>query len=148
MSAFGTISITWSHGTDDFSLAKIGSRLDLEEKCKSGLGAVMQRLQAGLWYTADYRETIRIALIGGGMKPEAAKEVIERHVDGNPQGEFVLMAQHIIASVMVAPPGEQPGKNQAASRTRKGRNSSMPKADSPDSRSMASAAPSSGLPGK
>jgi hypothetical protein len=145
MSAFGTRSITWSHGTDDFCLSKIGQRLDLEEKCGAGIGHIYSRLVTGTWFTNDYRETIRLGLIGGGMKPQLAKDVVERHVDQKPQAEFVLLAQQILQAVMVPPPGEQPGKKTRARRDiQRGQPSSMPKADSADSQSMASAPDSAG----
>lgn len=139
MSAFGTRSITWSHGTDDFCLSQIGLRLDLEERCNAGIGAIYHRLLSGAWFTADYRETIRLGLVGGGLSQERAKAVIERHVDGRPQAEFVLLAQQIIAAVMVPVPGEQPGKKPQANRGSKGRLSSTPKAGSPGSQSTAPA---------
>jgi hypothetical protein len=140
MAAFGTRSITWSHGTDDFCLSKIGPRFDLEERCGVGLGEIYQRLLAGTWRTNDYRETIRLGLIGGGKTPQQAKEIVERHVDGEPQAPFVLLAQQILQAVMFAPPGEQPGKKTPAGReNRQGQPSSTPKADSPASPSTAPA---------
>lgn len=113
MSAHGTIVRIWSHGEDTFCLAKIGEQLDLEERCKAGIAAIMTRLQDGTWYINDVRETIRLGLIGGGMKPPAqAQEVVSRHVVP-PLSECALLAFEILAAVMFAPHGEQPGKAEA-----------------------------------
>lgn len=139
----GKISRVWANGRDDFCLAAVASLLDLEDRCKAGLATIAARLESGNWYVNDLRDTIRIGLIGGGMSPDQAQRVVDRHVVP-PLAPFVLLAYEIIASAMVAPADEeQPGKAQA-DRTAPEFASSERTGDSPDSPSTSSAPNSDG----
>ncbi len=110
MSATGTRTIVWANGEDTFCIAKVGLILDLEDKCKSGFSTIMARLENGAWGINDVRETIRLGLIGGGMKPEAAMAVIRRHVDENPLAHSVLVAYEIVKAAMFGVPDDPVGK--------------------------------------
>ena len=112
MSAPGTVVLIWAHGEDTFCLAKIGQILDLEERCGSGIAAIVQRLENHTWGIRDVREPIRLGLIGGGMDPERAQEIVERHVVP-PFVAHLKTAHTILASAMVMPFGDQPGKDAA-----------------------------------
>jgi hypothetical protein len=57
---------------------------ELEEKCGVGIGAVYMGLHSPNYTFADVRETIRLALIGGGLKPEKAITLVRRYVDERP----------------------------------------------------------------
>lgn len=116
MTAVGTITIEWAHGTDEFCAAKIGTLLAIEDKCGAGIAEIYGRLATGAWKINDVVEVIRLSLIGGGMAPERARKVIEIHVVGNPNGiaPSVLVSQAILEAVIVGVPGDPVGKEKAA----------------------------------
>ncbi|CAL8981543.1 hypothetical protein RHODGE_RHODGE_02832 [Rhodoplanes serenus] len=110
----GTVTIVWSHGEDQFCLAQVKHILSLEDACGVGIAAVFGRLLAGTWCLHDVREPIRLGLIGGGMTPERAMQVVKRHVDGSPLAESVAVARAVIEAVLIGVPDDQPGKPAAA----------------------------------
>lgn len=57
---------------------------ELQRKCRAGLGEIVQRVWTSSFYVADIVETIRLGLIGGGIPPHKAMELIETYVDGHP----------------------------------------------------------------
>lgn len=89
----GTKEWPLGDGIYPFRLA-IGEIRELQEKCNSicpftnvvnysGFPlAIYKRLQSE-WSVNDVTETIRLGLIGGGMKPHAATTLVERHVEPN-----------------------------------------------------------------
>lgn len=115
MSAPGTISIIWAHGEDQFCLSKVGLILDLEEKCKAGLAAIIARIAASQWGLNDIRETIRLGLIGAGMAPDKAMSAVRNHVDDNPSGlaPSAIIAYKILEAVLVGVPDDTVGKAEA-----------------------------------
>ena len=116
MSANGTIRLVWSRGEDDFCAAKIGTILQLEDRCGAGIAEILSRLENGTWKINDVRETIRLALIGGGMTPTDAMKAVELHVHGNPEGlaPCVFLAHTILTAVLIGVPGDTVGKSVAA----------------------------------
>lgn len=120
MSANGTISIIWAGGEHQFCLAKVGLILDLESKCEAGIAVVFTRLGSGTWKLNDVREPIRLGLIGGGMEPKDAMELVRNHVDLNDNGltPSVLIAYAVIEAVMVGvrddPVGKKPDGDEGA----------------------------------
>lgn len=146
MSAVGTVTITWRNGEDQFCLAKIGDILALEEKCNAGIATIIKRLRSEDYYVNDIRETIRLALIGGGMSPDKALTAVKLHVDGHPDGlsASVLLAQVILMAVMVGVPGDELGKPKAAD-AETGRASGETMAASAAPPPSASAPPSDGV---
>jgi hypothetical protein len=114
MSANGTRTIVWAGGEDAFCLAKIGLILDLEEKCKAGIGVIAARLESGAYYLNDIRETIRLGLIGGGKTPDQAMAAVKNHVDGNPLGHCQLVAYEIVKAVIVGVPDDPVGAKDDA----------------------------------
>ena len=123
MSANGTVLIAWAGGEHQFCLAKVGLIFDLEAKCDAGIAVVFTRLQSGTWKLNDVRETVRLGLVGGGMAPDKALELVRAHVDENPNGlaPTVLLAYAIIETVLVGvkndpvgkPNGEAPAEGKA-----------------------------------
>ncbi|MEN6535651.1 MAG: gene transfer agent family protein [Bryobacteraceae bacterium] len=109
MSAPGTRQIVWANGEDTFCIAKVGLILDLEDKCHAGFAVIMARLENGAWGLNDVREPIRLGLIGGGMKPEAAMAAVRRHVDENPLAHSVLVAYEIVKAAMFGVPDDPVG---------------------------------------
>lgn len=143
MSAPGTRTIIWAGGEDQFCLSAVGNILDLEERCGAGLAVIFQRLGDGSWKLNDIRETIRLGLIGGGMKPEDAMLRVKRSVDANPLAASVLVAYQVINAVIVGVPDDPVGKGEPAEAKRAG-STTMTDA-SADLNSSPSELPSDGL---
>lgn len=112
MSANGTRSIVWAGGEDAFCVAKVGLILDLEEKCKAGIGVIAARLECGAYYLNDVRETIRLGLIGGGKTPDQAMAAVKAHVDENPISHCQLVAYEIIKAALFGVPDDPVGKER------------------------------------
>lgn len=104
MSANGTVSIVWAGGEDQFCLSKVGLILDLEDKCKAGIGIIAGRLESGTYGLNDVRETIRLGLMGGGKTPDKAMTLVRNNVDENPLSHSVLLAYAIIRAVLFGAP--------------------------------------------
>lgn len=150
MSATGTRTIVWAGGEDVFCLAKVGLILDLEEKCKAGIGVIAARLENGAYGIQDVRETIRLGLIGGGATPERAMAAVKSHVDENPLGHSVLVAYEIVRATIFGVPQDDPvgrdvsetGKAEPAEAQRPGSTTKTGASDVQES--SASAQPSDG----
>jgi Phage tail tube protein, GTA-gp10 len=116
MAAHGTIDLIWGDGEHPFRLG-IGQLRELQEKTGCGPLELFRRLGQGHWRVDDVRETLRIGLIGGGMKPPDALRLVRRYVDERPLTESVLPAQAVL---MVALYGEQEDKKQPGETDRRG----------------------------
>lgn len=135
--ANGKVDLTWADGDYPFNIAKIGQTLELEEKCDAGVAEIFTRLREGRWRFNDARETIRLGLIGGGMKPTEALVLTRRYVDDRPWQESVPIATMILMAAMVGVPGDEVGKgpadratNEAGSSTKTGALSDPPSTES------------------
>jgi hypothetical protein len=117
MGSTADIELAWGDGTHLFSL-RIGQIGELQEKCGdpnrldgsvrlAGPGEIASRLLLGTWRLADVRETIRLALIGGGKSPTEAHMLCTRYIDQRPLNESVLVAQAIILRALNGPPEEE-----------------------------------------
>lgn len=145
MSRSGKIELEWGDGAGAGSDAKHVFRLaiaqleELQEKCNAGPQQIMRRLSDGTWRTYDVRETIRLGLIGGGMAPPMAAQLVKRYVDDRPLGENVLAAQLVITASIIGVPDEVMGKSAGAEETPM--TAQMSDNSSPSPPSMASAQP-------
>lgn len=137
MSANGTLVLDWAGGEDAFCLAKVGLILDLEDKCKAGIGVIAARLESGAYYLNDVRETIRLGLIGGGKSPDQAMAAVRNHVDGTPLGHCQIVAYEIVKAVLIGVPhdpvGDQSdaGKAEPAEATQTGSSTLTDASDAP-----------------
>ncbi|WP_020085699.1 gene transfer agent family protein [Hyphomicrobium zavarzinii] len=92
--------------TTDFADSEYRFRLnivgleELEEKCGVGMGAIYMRLHSPNYTLSDVRETIRLGLVGGGLRPERALTLVKRYVDERPIDESWLLARTIIGATM------------------------------------------------
>ncbi len=111
---------------------------ELQTKCGAGLGAIFKRVSAGDWQTSDLRETIRLALCGGGkgmvagaqidVSPVLASRLVETYVDARPWAEAWEHAVVILsASVLGYTPPASAAKAQKKSTSRR---AATPKAGS------------------
>src|SRR5947209_5463162 len=79
---------------------------ELEKKC-GPIGALSNRLFARSFAQADLSETIRLALIGGGVLPKRAHELIAAYVDGRPLIETYELAAKILERTLFGNPNEK-----------------------------------------
>jgi len=113
MSSDGSITFPWADGEYRFRLA-IGQLRELQDKCDAGPAQIAHRLGVGLWRVDDVRETLRLGLIGGGMKPVEALILVKRYVDERPWMESVNPAQLVLMAALVGDPNEPVGKGEVA----------------------------------
>ncbi|HEY0011556.1 MAG TPA: gene transfer agent family protein [Allosphingosinicella sp.] len=59
---------------------RIGELIALQEKLGVGPFIAAQRLASGEWFVSDITETIRLALIGGGMAQKEAFDLVKRNI--------------------------------------------------------------------
>lgn len=80
MNIRGDVTVDWGDGTHTFRLTYPGL-IELEQKCESALAEIIERVNAGRYKVSDIRETIRIALIGGGKSPVDALKLVRTYID-------------------------------------------------------------------
>jgi len=101
MSRSGKFDATFGDGRHCFQL-RLGELEELQEKCDAGPPLILARLGAGQWRTGDVRETVRLGLIGGGMKPVEALALVERYLDQRPDWmENALLARGVLAAALI-----------------------------------------------
>lgn len=81
--------------------------LELERATGAGIGALSRRVFAGDFGFRDLRETIRVGLVGGGMAPQAAAELVALYVDGRPLDEAHPVATAILEGLWFGRPATQ-----------------------------------------
>lgn len=114
MSIHGECKFDWADEEHTFRLGLKEIR-ELQEHKHIGVGplALFKRIEAGEWKIDDLRETIRLGLIGGGMKPEMALKKVRRYVDDFPKVMSVEPALTILGAFLVGDPVEPVGKRSA-----------------------------------
>jgi len=113
----GQVEIEWGDGPHTFCIAKHAHAFELEDKCKSGVAEIYERIRDSKWHINDLRETIRLGLIGGGMKPLDALSLVKRYFDERPWAESINTALVILMAAMVGVPGDIVGKKEGAEQT-------------------------------
>lgn len=93
------ITLDFGDGSYLFKLTVAGT-IELEEKCGAPITVVFRRIEAGEYMRRDLRETIRLGLIGGGLKPPEALKLVTRYVDERPITECWPTARFILAAAM------------------------------------------------
>jgi hypothetical protein len=77
------VPLKFGDGEYLFSL-KLKQIEELQQVCKAGLGTIAKRAFNRDFYVEDIYHTIRLALIGGGLAPVKAKQIVDHYVDGCP----------------------------------------------------------------
>lgn len=127
-------------GEDRLFRLSIGRLRALQEKCDAGPPELLTRYVTKTWRVDDVREPLLQGLVGAGMAQHEAQRLVELHVDEEPLMQFVPLAQAVVMACLVgAPDGEEPGETAAGAATAKSPSREENSA-SPDS--MASAPPS------
>jgi hypothetical protein len=70
--------------------------IELERTSGVGIGALCQRLFAGAFNHRDITETIRLALVGGGMSPKEADALVTAYAINRPMNETYPLAVSIM----------------------------------------------------
>ena len=70
--------------------------IELERKSGAGIGAIYTRVLQAQFYSIDVFEIIRLGLIGGGTKPEAAQNLVDTYARPRPIFESYLLAFDIL----------------------------------------------------
>lgn len=87
--------------------------IELEQKTGAGIGALCTRIFNRQFAQADVDETIRLALIGGGLKPERAAALIASYVADRPLSETYPIAVAILENVWFGQPNHEAANGQA-----------------------------------
>lgn len=132
------VTLDWADDRYTFRLP-VEQLEELQELCDAGPAWIRARLATGQWRRKDISETIRLGLIGGGMKPTDARKLVARYVDARPLEENTLVAQAILAAVLVGVPDEAIKKAEGEESEHRSRPSPTESSDLPTS--SASAAP-------
>ena len=73
--------------------------IELERKTGAGIGGLCQRMFRREFGINEITETIRLALIGGGEKPERAAELVAAYVNDRPLAETYPLAVAILETL-------------------------------------------------
>lgn len=118
MSFDGSIELVWAGDARKFRLG-IAELLALQEKRSCGPLEIVNRLQYGTWRIEDIQETIRIGLLGAGLDPKAARELVDTNVREGRVTVNVLVAQAILMNALAGDPEEPVGKKKTTGRQAK-----------------------------
>lgn len=77
--------------------------LELERVTGTGIGALCQRLFAGSFNYTDLTETLRPALIGGGLDPQEAASLVTAYVPMRPISAAMKLAVDILSGLYFGP---------------------------------------------
>ncbi len=117
MSRLGAVTLQFGDGEYEFRL-RIKQLIELDEKCEVGPQAMLNGLLGDTWRLAHVREIIRLGLIGGGLTPKEAYDLVKRYVDERPLQESAQHALVILAAAVVGMPEDSvPEKSQAPAET-------------------------------
>lgn len=111
MGRSAAVTLVWGDGEHTFKLL-IGELSELEEKCDCGARFIRNSIATETERVKWVRETIRIGLVGGGMKAAEAHKLVTRYVDEVPQGENRTVAFVILGAALEGVPDEPLGKSQ------------------------------------
>lgn len=109
------ITLPWADGDYTFRLGW-GELELLQEACNAGPYVILNRLMTEQWLIGDVSHTIRLGLMGGGLKPSEALKKVRDYVEKRPPLENLLLAQAIISAGLTGAPEEgEVGESEAAS---------------------------------
>lgn len=88
----------------------VGEAEFIQERHDMGPNYALQIIDAGRWTVKLLGDVIYAGLTGGGQKPEAARQIVDRNVYKRPWGESAPLAQLILQAGIVGVPDEPTGK--------------------------------------
>ena len=113
MSADGSVTLIWGDGEHRFRLG-IGELRELEQKRGAGSEVIMNRIFDGSYFIDDVRETMRMALIGGGLDATRALAKIGKYVGHGQIAENRQIAGAVIFHGIYGDKDDRVGKMLAA----------------------------------
>lgn len=116
MSRDASVTLLWADGKYVFHL-DWGALIQLQEACNAGPYEILRRLNVGTWRIQEISHVIRLGLIGGGLEPAKALNLVEYYVEKRPPMENLVFAQGILTVGLQGAPDEPPGKPDAAPET-------------------------------
>lgn len=114
MSRDARIDFPWADGDHTFRLAW-GELEMLQEACDAGPYVVLSRLYGEDWKLGDIYHTLRLGLIGGGMKPAEALKLTATYIKRRPPVENIMFAQAVLSAGCHGAPEERLGEPDAPS---------------------------------
>ncbi len=101
MTRHGAIELDWGGGTHTFRLG-LAEIEELEAACDMSVFLLFANMNATTPSARlkHYSETIRLGLVGGGMKPVDARLLVTRYVDDRPLHESVALAEAILLAAL------------------------------------------------
>lgn len=105
MSRDGKLALAWPDQAREYRL-RLGELRQLQEKCDAGPLEILARIQTGRWRVDDIYQTIRLGLIGGGMRMDEALTLVDLTVADGRLGECAIYAQAILSAAVTGPPDE------------------------------------------
>jgi hypothetical protein len=126
MSRNGSVTLDWADGEHTFRLA-IGQLRELQEtinKPRAKIGAPLigpaslyELLVSRNAWLHEVREVMRLGLIGGGMKPIEAVDLVRSYVEDRPLAESSVHAALVLGAALFGTPEEEldEGKDMPAS---------------------------------
>lgn len=116
MSRDASITIPFADGDHTFRLAW-GELAKLQEACNAGPFVIWSDLMHGAWRIEQISSVIRLGLIGGGMTPADALQLVKNYVEDRPPMETLALAQGILGAALQGAPDERLGGAGAAPKT-------------------------------
>lgn len=126
------VSIDWADGTYLFRLT-VPCTIELEQKCDAPFTVIHNRLATNAYKILDVRETVRLGLIGGGMAPPKALDLVRKYVDERPIAENSSVARAILLGLLFGFEAEPLGNREAAPMTDPNVSTPPPSTETPPS---------------
>lgn len=86
---------------------RIAELITLQEKTGVGPYSLANRILHGEWHVTDIIETIRLALIGGGLDNRAAFDLVTRHITEGNIFPFASTAGEVVLAAIMGVDDEQ-----------------------------------------
>jgi hypothetical protein len=102
----GLITEDFADGTYQFRIG-YGEWQELDDLLKVGPPELLQRLRLSRWMSNYPREIIRLGLIGGGMNPVKALQLVRTYVEGRGIFDSIPLAMSIIVAAAFSPEASQ-----------------------------------------
>lgn len=102
--------IVWPGGEHPFCL-DLSSMEGLQKATDCGPQWILTLVRGGQWRTDMLFETLRWGLIGGGMAPMEAKDLVARAVSRHPWAEFLAPVSTILLHALYGPEDDPVGED-------------------------------------
>lgn len=109
MSRNGDTTLEWADGTYTFRFGWSEFEM-LQEAVDCGPFELLNRLLRRTCKVGEISHTIRVGLIGGGLAPDKALNLVRLYVESRPPAENLMLAAGILGSAVQGAPDETPGE--------------------------------------